>query len=342
MKVAEQIEILERIARDEQTNATARVTAIRALRTVERDRESDELVDELDRLIADKRRWLRPGSRRPNVRSFKAHGAPPARAIYVTESVGNLQLSVALHVGSRDLWRLRARPARWRAGKSRAGSAPASAGSARRASSPTPGTRSRRRCCRLPDLDARGAGAALGLIEGIAEGLAGAARLVGGALADDPSGAARPRSAATPHRGALGADRRRTRAGRSASCAPGRGPRAASGCRRATRCWPTSSPPPPTGGPTASSGRWTTSARSSARPGARPGRAVGVRTAILLRSSPACSRRRDRLRDPPPAPPEGSRAPASAARSAPCCGAGSAGSWSASRRSRSATWRRRC
>ena len=55
MKVAEQIEILERIARDEQTNATARVTAIRALRTVERDREADELVDELDRLIADKR-----------------------------------------------------------------------------------------------------------------------------------------------------------------------------------------------------------------------------------------------------------------------------------------------
>ena len=54
MKVAEQIEIVERIARDEQTNATARVTAIRALRTVERDHESDELVDELDRLIADK------------------------------------------------------------------------------------------------------------------------------------------------------------------------------------------------------------------------------------------------------------------------------------------------
>ena len=54
MKVAEQIEILERIARDEQPNATARVTAIRALRTVERDRESDELADELERLIADK------------------------------------------------------------------------------------------------------------------------------------------------------------------------------------------------------------------------------------------------------------------------------------------------
>jgi len=55
MKVAEQIEILERIARDEQTNATARVTAIRALRTVERDRESDELADELEGLITDKR-----------------------------------------------------------------------------------------------------------------------------------------------------------------------------------------------------------------------------------------------------------------------------------------------
>ena len=53
MKVAEQIEILERIAR-RATNPTARVTAIRALRTVDRDRESDELVDELDRLIADK------------------------------------------------------------------------------------------------------------------------------------------------------------------------------------------------------------------------------------------------------------------------------------------------
>ena len=53
MKVAEQIEILERIARDEQTNPTARVTAIRALRQVEQDREADEFHDELERLIAD-------------------------------------------------------------------------------------------------------------------------------------------------------------------------------------------------------------------------------------------------------------------------------------------------
>ena len=55
MKVAEQIEILERIARDEKTNATARVTAIRALRSVELDREADELADELEGLITDKR-----------------------------------------------------------------------------------------------------------------------------------------------------------------------------------------------------------------------------------------------------------------------------------------------
>ena len=52
MKVAEQIEILERIARDEQTNPTARVTAIRALRQVEQDRGSDELYAELEDLIA--------------------------------------------------------------------------------------------------------------------------------------------------------------------------------------------------------------------------------------------------------------------------------------------------
>ena len=41
--------------------------------------------------------------------------------------------------------------------------------------------------------------AALGLIEGIADGLAGAARLAGGAIADDPSAAApRPSPATRP------------------------------------------------------------------------------------------------------------------------------------------------
>ncbi|WP_242606417.1 hypothetical protein [Protofrankia symbiont of Coriaria ruscifolia] len=49
--------------------------------------------------------------------------------------------------------------------------------------------------------------AALGAIEGVSEGLAGAGRFVGGALADDPGrrravavGGARSRSAATPPR----------------------------------------------------------------------------------------------------------------------------------------------
>ena len=40
--------------------------------------------------------------------------------------------------------------------------------------------------------------AALGLIEGIADGLAGIARLVGRAIADDPTAAAPRRSPATP------------------------------------------------------------------------------------------------------------------------------------------------
>ena len=54
MKTAEMIEILEGIIRDEETNPTARVTAIRALRQIEQDRGAEDLHDELDRLIADK------------------------------------------------------------------------------------------------------------------------------------------------------------------------------------------------------------------------------------------------------------------------------------------------
>jgi hypothetical protein len=54
MKTDEMIEILEGIIRDEETNPTARVTAIRALRQIEQDRGTDELHDELERLIADK------------------------------------------------------------------------------------------------------------------------------------------------------------------------------------------------------------------------------------------------------------------------------------------------
>ena len=54
MKTAEMVEILEGIIRDEETNPTARVTAIRALRQIEQDRGAEDLHDELDRLIADK------------------------------------------------------------------------------------------------------------------------------------------------------------------------------------------------------------------------------------------------------------------------------------------------
>ena len=52
MKTDEMVGILEQIIRDEATNATARCTAIRTLRQIEHDRESDELVDELEDLIA--------------------------------------------------------------------------------------------------------------------------------------------------------------------------------------------------------------------------------------------------------------------------------------------------
>ena len=55
MKTDEMVEILSRIARDEDKNPTARCTAIRTLRQIEQDRESDELADELEGLIADKR-----------------------------------------------------------------------------------------------------------------------------------------------------------------------------------------------------------------------------------------------------------------------------------------------
>ena len=52
MKTDEMLSILERIIRDEATNPTARCTAIRTLRQIEQDSGSDELDDELERLIA--------------------------------------------------------------------------------------------------------------------------------------------------------------------------------------------------------------------------------------------------------------------------------------------------
>jgi hypothetical protein len=52
MKTDEMVTILEQIARDEGKSPTARCTAIRTLRQIEHDRESDELADELEALIA--------------------------------------------------------------------------------------------------------------------------------------------------------------------------------------------------------------------------------------------------------------------------------------------------
>ena len=51
MKTDEMTSILEAIIRDEATNPTARCTAIKTLLGIEKDRESDALVDELERLI---------------------------------------------------------------------------------------------------------------------------------------------------------------------------------------------------------------------------------------------------------------------------------------------------
>ena len=46
------LRILERIIRDEETNPTARCTAIRTLRQIEADCEpADELQDELERIL---------------------------------------------------------------------------------------------------------------------------------------------------------------------------------------------------------------------------------------------------------------------------------------------------
>ena len=49
------VTILEEIARDERKSPTARCTSIRTLRQIEQDRAGDELGDELEGLIADKR-----------------------------------------------------------------------------------------------------------------------------------------------------------------------------------------------------------------------------------------------------------------------------------------------
>ena len=86
--------------------------------------------------------------------------------------------------------------------------------------------------------------AALGLIEGFADGFAGAARLAGGALADDPhrrrSVALGGYSATAVLTALIGLDDGRLAGGRCS--APAAGSRAGCACRRATRCSPTSCP----------------------------------------------------------------------------------------------------
>ena len=137
--------------------------------------------------------------------------------------------------------------------------------------------------------------AALGVIEGVSDGLAGAARFAGGALADDPQ---RRRAAAVGGyattavlSGLIGAATSVWQVGVLRAGVVGRARPARAG--RATRCSPTSWRPPPTGAPTASSARWTTSAPSAgrcSRSRSSPRSTCARRS--RCRSSPACSRSR--------------------------------------------------
>jgi hypothetical protein len=105
--------------------------------------------------------------------------------------------------------------------------------------------------------------AALGLIEGISDGLAGAARLAGGAIAEDPQRRRVQAVAGYTTTAALssliGAATTVWQVGilRAGAWPPG-----ACASRPATPCWPTSSPPASTAAPTGSSGPWITWAPS--------------------------------------------------------------------------------
>ena len=189
--------------------------------------------------------------------------------------------------------------------------------------------------------------AALGLIEGIADGCAGVARFAGGALADDPERRRRTaRRRLHRHRCLLVADRRHDRrlAGRRV-CVRRPGRRAACACPPGTRCSPTSCR-------AEAYGRAYGFERAMDNLGAIGGpllaialvALVGVRTAMLVSVIPGllatsailyairATRRRDRAdaaAAPHPRPPR----PAGAARPAAA---------SASARSSSATSPRRC
>lgn len=108
--------------------------------------------------------------------------------------------------------------------------------------------------------------AALGLIEGLADGAAGGARLLGGALADDPGLRRRTATGGYVGTAVLAALIGLTgRYGRPAAFASRLGRHVGSVCLRATRYLPTLQSPRPTVALMALKGRWTTSGRLSAR-----------------------------------------------------------------------------
>ena len=142
--------------------------------------------------------------------------------------------------------------------------------------------------------------AALGLIEGVADGLAGAARFAGGALADDPTPAPRRRRRLYRHRRPLVADR--PDHGRLAGRRPASRRWAARGLRGPSRnaLLADAVPAARTDVPTASSARWTTSARSAGRFSHSRSSRSSASAAILLVGHPGPPRRsRDRARHPP-------------------------------------------
>ena len=119
--------------------------------------------------------------------------------------------------------------------------------------------------------------AALGLIEGVADGFAGAARLAGGALADDPPRRRRRARRLRGDRGPHRPDRAVTAVWQVASCGRrvGRARPAGAGAQRVARRRRDAKA---YGRAYGSSGRWTTWARSGGRPRARARRAFSVRS----------------------------------------------------------------
>jgi hypothetical protein len=128
---------------------------------------------------------------------------------------------------------------------------------------------------------------ALGLIEGLSDGLAGAARLAGGAIADDPR---RRRAQAVAGytttavlSSLIGAATAVWQVGILRA-----GAWAARGLRVPARnaCWPTSCRPPCTGGPTGWSGRTSYFTRASAHDSGDPANPCSLSRCLLLVSHP--------------------------------------------------------